>query len=119
MQAVNKTFGIQLESATETLKAIAHQTRLQILEALTLGPQCVTDIEHLLPVSQVNVSQHLTVLRNAELVGFVQHGALRCYYLRKPDLVRDLLALLATKHDAVTKGKEEIIAEREHCLQAT
>jgi ArsR family transcriptional regulator len=49
----------------ELLKAFAHPTRLQILSELRRGTRCVTDMEEILSVTQVNISQHLTVLRNA------------------------------------------------------
>src|SRR5512145_2764142 len=56
------------------LKAFAHPTRLRILGELSKGTRCVTDMEDILPVTQVNISQHLTVLRNAKLVDFAQDG---------------------------------------------
>ena len=45
----------------ELLKAFAHPTRLQILGELQKGTRCVTDMEDILPVTQVNISQHLTL----------------------------------------------------------
>jgi ArsR family transcriptional regulator, arsenate/arsenite/antimonite-responsive transcriptional repressor len=82
-------------SIAETLKALAHPTRLMILQELLEGTKCVTDMEELLPAKQANISQHLAVLRNAKLVDFAQDGALRCYYLARPKLVRDMLRLMA------------------------
>ena len=78
----------------ELIKAFAHPTRLQILAELGKGTRCVTDMEDILPVTQVNISQHLTVLRNAKLVDFAQDGALRCYYLSRPKLVEGVLTLI-------------------------
>ncbi len=48
------------------LKALAHPTRLKIVIKLQQGTKCVTDIHEILPASQANISQHLTILRNAE-----------------------------------------------------
>ena len=59
---------------SDLLKAFAHPTRLQILGELRKGTRYVTDMEKILPVTQVNISQHLTVLRNAKLVDFAQDG---------------------------------------------
>ncbi len=61
------------------LKALSHHTRLQIVIGLIKGTKCVTDIQDILPASQANISQHLSVLRNAGLVDFVQDGSQRCY----------------------------------------
>lgn len=100
------------ESA-DLVKAFAHPTRLQILDELRKGTRCVTDMEEILPVTQVNISQHLTVLRNARLVDFAQDGALRCYYLSRPNLVEGILALLAADHPVIRKTKEQIDREKD------
>ncbi|MBN1957551.1 MAG: winged helix-turn-helix transcriptional regulator [Desulfuromonadales bacterium] len=76
------------------LKALGHATRLQIVMELLKGTKCVTDIHDLLPVSQANISQHLTILRHAGLVDFTQKGAQRCYFLSRPELVEGILAPL-------------------------
>jgi len=97
----------------DLLKAFAHPTRLQILNELRNGTRCVTDMEEILPVTQVNISQHLTVLRNAGLVDFAQDGALRCYYLSRPKLVEGVLDLLAADLPVIRKTKEQINREKE------
>ena len=56
------------------LKALAHSTRLQIVTELLAGTKCVTDIHDILPASQANISQHLSILRHAEIVDFNQCG---------------------------------------------
>lgn len=96
----------------ELLRAFSHQTRLQILAELSKGTRCVTDMEEILPVTQVNISQHLTVLRNAKLVDFAQDGAVRCYYLSRPKLVEGVLALLSADHPVIRKTKEQIDREQ-------
>lgn len=97
----------------ELLKAFSHPTRLQILAELSKGTRCVTDMEEILPVTQVNISQHLTVLRNARLVDYAQDGALRCYYLGRPGLIEGILDLLAADHPVVRKTKEQIDREKD------
>jgi len=96
----------------ELLKAFAHPTRLQILAELHKGTRCVTDMEDVLPVTQVNISQHLTVLRNAKLVDFAQDGGTRCYYLSRPKLVEGVLALITADHPVIRKTKEQIDREK-------
>ncbi len=96
----------------ELLKAFSHPTRLQILDELRYGTRCVTDMEDILPVTQVNISQHLTVLRNARLVDFAQDGAVRCYYLSRPKLVEGVLTLLSADHPVIRKTKEQIDREK-------
>lgn len=96
----------------ELLKSFAHPTRIHILDELRKGTRCVTDMEEILPVTQVNISQHLTVLRNARLVDFAQEGALRCYYISRPKLVEGVLALLSADHPVIRKTKEQIDREK-------
>src|SRR4030042_6399243 len=96
----------------DLLKAFAPPPRLQILAELDNGTRCVTDMEEILPVTQVNISQHLTVLRNAKLVEFAQDGALRCYYLSRPKLVEGVMALITADHPVIRKTKEQIDREK-------
>jgi len=52
----------------QLLKALADETRLQILEFLKDGEKCVCEIVPHIGTSQSNVSQHLRILRNANIV---------------------------------------------------
>lgn len=98
---------------TELLKALAHPTRLQIVAELLKGTKCVTDIQDILPASQSNISQHLTVLRNARLVDFAQDGSQRCYYVSRPKLVSTVLGLLAEGEPAMRKSKGDLDREKQ------
>ncbi|MFZ5830051.1 MAG: ArsR/SmtB family transcription factor [Planctomycetota bacterium] len=102
----------------ETLKALAHPIRLMIVQELVGGTKCVSDMEELLPAKQANISQHLAVLRNARLVDFAQDGALRCYYLARPKLVRDVLRLMARDEPAVKRTAHEIKMEMDRAERA-
>lgn len=100
-------------AAAELFKALSHVTRLMILETLLAGSKCVTDIEDLLLVRQANVSQHLAILRHVKLVDFARSGSLRCYYLARPRLVRDLPAILQRGDSVRKRTEEEIQADKE------
>jgi len=106
------------QAAAELLKAFSHATRLAILVELVAGPRCVTDMEELLPARQANISQHLAVLRHAKLVDYAQDGALRCYYLCRPKLVEDMLALVGRNDPVVKRTPEEIQADKERLAKA-
>ena len=105
-------------AAAELLKAFSHPTRLAILEELLVGPKCVTDMEELLPARQANISQHLAVLRHAKLVDYAQDGALRCYYLCRPQLVEDMLVLVGRNDPVVKRSPEEIQADKKRLAKA-
>jgi ArsR family transcriptional regulator, arsenate/arsenite/antimonite-responsive transcriptional repressor len=105
-------------AAAELLKAFSHPTRLAILQELLAGPKCVTDMEELLPARQANISQHLAVLRHAKLVDYAQDGALRCYYLCRPQLVEDLLTLIGRDDPVVKRSPEEIQEDKTRLAKA-
>ena len=109
---------IETQAAAEFLKAFSHPTRLAILKELQAGPKCVTDMEELLPARQANISQHLGVLRHAKLVDYAQDGALRCYYLCRPNLVEDMLKLVGRDEPIIKRSPEEIQADKERLAKA-
>ena len=74
-----------------TFKALAHPTRLMIIDSLLKGEKCVGDIQDLLQSSQPNVSQHLSILKASGIVDFCQEGNLRCYHLKNPEKIRTLI----------------------------
>ena len=63
----------------EILKALAHPVRLQILDILRDGEQCVCHLEAVLKLRQAYISQQLMTLRKAGLVADRKDG-LRVYY---------------------------------------
>ncbi len=81
----------------ETLRVIAHPVRLRILEELAGGVKCVSDFEDFLGISQPNVSQHLSLLRNHGIIDYYMDGRLRCYFLVDP-MVPDVLIMLKKEY---------------------
>jgi len=73
---------------TETLKALAVDTRLRILLLLKENPLCVNAIARRLGVTQSAVSQHLRVLRAARLVQDHREGAFVHYSLNEEGVAR-------------------------------
>lgn len=112
------TENLEPRVAAELLKAFSHPTRLAILQELLAGPKCVTDMEELLPARQANISQHLAVLRHARLVDYAQDGALRCYYLCRPKLASDMLALVGRNDPVIKRTATEIQADKERLAKA-
>ncbi len=96
---------MDLISRVEILKLVAHPVRVAILEELTKGVKCVSDLEDFLELSQPNISQHLSALRHAGLIDFFIDGRLRCYFLKSP-LIIDLLELLRKDYPEELPGPE-------------
>ena len=83
----------------ELLKVIAHPTRIRLLEELTHGVKCVSDLEDYLEVSQPNVSQHLSLLRRYGIIDYYVDGRLKCYFLVDP-MIPDLLKVLKKSYSS-------------------
>ncbi len=58
----------------ELFKALAHPTRIKILELLRDGEKCVCEIVPLLCVGQPTASQHLAILKNSNLAKSEKKG---------------------------------------------
>ena len=78
-------------SVDAVLDALGDRTRRTILEKLTAGPVAVGVLADQLPVSRPAVSQHLRVLKDAELVVESVAGTRRLYRINQSGLqvVRD------------------------------
>jgi DNA-binding transcriptional ArsR family regulator len=80
-------------SAAAVLDALGDKTRRSILERLADGPVAVGVLAEQLPISRPAVSQHLRVLKDAELVVESVAGTRRLYRVNRAGLmaVRDYL----------------------------
>jgi DNA-binding transcriptional ArsR family regulator len=67
-------------------QALAHPTRVAIMEFLTYGEMSVGQLCEKVGVEQANASQHLAVLRNKHLVETRKDGNQIFYRLRDPAL---------------------------------
>lgn len=77
------------------LRALGHPVRLGIMRALVAAPEtCACDFAEVFGVAQPTISQHLKVLREAELVSTRRRGTQICYSVR-PEGVTRMLDLLA------------------------
>ena len=74
-------------NALESLKALAHETRFEIVRMLHTRALCVCELEVALGVSQSKVSYHLGVLREAGFVSLHQDGRWSVYSLEPKSLM--------------------------------
>ena len=81
------------QNKAEIFKALAHPTRLNILESLRGGERCVCEIIEEVNIEQSNVSQHLAVLKKLEILSSRKDG-LRVIYKVKHNEVFQVLNLL-------------------------
>ena len=67
------------EARAEIVKALAHPTRLMMVEELGRGERCVCELRARADADMSTVSKHLTILRNAGIVAYEKRG-LRMFY---------------------------------------
>lgn len=70
------------------LKAMAHPSRLLMLETLADGERCVCDLQRLVGSDMSTVSKHLALMRGAGLVEDRRQGLQVFYRLRVPCVMR-------------------------------
>lgn len=90
---INKTFQLQ----SDIFKALAHSRRLEIIYLLNQKELVVSDIYQMLDLPQANISQHLQILKEQNIVDAQKVGKQIFYklsskkYIEIADMVRELL----------------------------
>ena len=79
----------------KALAALVDPTRREVFEVLRSGPRAVGDLAKQLPVSTPAVSQHLRVLKQANLVSCTAIGNKRIYKI-EPEGLKGLQDYLST-----------------------
>ena len=74
----------KLERRANILKALAHPSRLMMVDELAKGERCVCELQELVGVDMSTVSKHLTVLKKAGLVESEKRGLQVFYTLLSP-----------------------------------
>ncbi|HVP13163.1 MAG TPA: metalloregulator ArsR/SmtB family transcription factor [Phycisphaerae bacterium] len=72
----------QYEARARVAKALAHPSRLRLLDAIKQKPMCVCELTDLMGADQSTVSKHLAILKNAGLVECHKEGLVTRYRVR-------------------------------------
>jgi len=85
-----------MEKLLAVYKCLCDETRLRILNLLQVSPLCVCHLQHILDVSQVNVSRHLAYLKKHGILETTRFQNWTIYTLPEspsPELDRNLACL--------------------------
>lgn len=74
----------RFSARAEIVKAMAHPTRLFIIEELSKAEQCVADLTKMIGSDTSTVSKHLSILRTVGILKSEKRGAQVYYALRVP-----------------------------------
>jgi ArsR family transcriptional regulator len=66
------------------MKALAHPTRMFIIDELSHGERCVCELTAMIGAEMPTVSRHLSLLKNAGLIQDERRGSKIFYRLRVP-----------------------------------
>lgn len=75
---------VRYKAHARIIKALAHPTRLFIVDELSRGERCVFELTQIVGVEMPTVSRHLSLLRNVGLLEDEKRGAQVFYRLRRP-----------------------------------
>jgi len=96
------------KSRAEIFKALAHPTRLFIVEELAKGKKCVCEITEMLDCDISTVSKHLSILKNAGIVKDDKKG-LQVFYSLKLCCVLDFFSCVDSLICGLSKERAESI----------
>ncbi len=98
-----------LEREAEVLRALAHPTRLALLETLSQDEECVCHLSYVLGKPQPYVSKQLAELREAGLVIDRREGMRTFYRLADPRLAGLLTAARELAGRTLAAGRRNLI----------
>tara|TARA_Y100000588_G_scaffold108582_1_gene119020 strand:+ start:68 stop:433 length:366 start_codon:yes stop_codon:yes gene_type:complete len=104
-----------MQSDLAVFKACADATRLRLLFLLAQRELCVCELVEVLDVPQGQVSRHLAILKQAQLVEDRREGTWIYYSLGGPDsgLKRRLADYLVEEENEVAQGDMQRLCELE------
>ncbi len=96
------------ELQADFCKALSHPTRHAIIQELKDRERNVTQLAQLIGVSQSNLSQHLSVLRDAGIVIAKRTGVNVTYAIADPAILKACSIIHKALQDRIAKEKETL-----------
>lgn len=78
----------RFEARAQILKALAHPSRLFMVDVLAHGERCVCELTEMVGADISTVSKHLSVLKSAGIVSDQKRGMQVFYTLKMPCVLR-------------------------------
>jgi len=76
------------EARARVVKALAHPTRLFLVDELARRERCVAELTRMVGVDMSTVSKHLSILKAVGIVQDLKRGARVIYRLRVPCILK-------------------------------
>ena len=91
----------------EIIKALAHPSRLAMVEALADGEMCVCKLQELVGSDMSTVSKHLSLLKHAGIVTDRKQGLWVYYSLRTPCVLKFPGCIEAMVEESAETGRAQ------------
>ena len=78
------------EARANIIKAMAHPTRLFIVDELSRNKKCVCELTEMIGSDMSTVSKHLSILKNAGIIADEKRGTQAIYRLKVPCVLKFL-----------------------------
>ncbi len=105
--AVNAKLLQEYKAKAQVLKALAHPSRLLMVDDLSRGERCVYELAELVGAQMATVSRHLSLLKNAGIVEDEKRGMQVFYSLKVPCVLNFFKCVAAVRKDA---AKQELVS---------
>ena len=79
---------IRSQGRARILKALAHPSRMFIVDKLSEQPHCVCELTEMIGADTSTVSKHLSILKNAGIIADRKQGTSVYYSLEAPCILR-------------------------------
>ena len=100
------------ERRARIIKAMAHPTRLFIVDKLSHGEHCVCELTKMIGADTSTVSKHLTILKNAGIVDDDKRGLMVFYKLKVPCVLNFFGCVEGVLKEDLKKAKELVESRR-------
>ncbi len=105
---MNKKTQAKYKARAKIIKAMAHPTRLFIVDELSRGEMCVCELTRMIGADISTVSKHLSILRNAGIISDEKRGTQVYYSLRVP-CVLNFFSCVESVLQSNTKEQLELV----------
>ena len=96
------------DALAEILKAIAHPTRLLIVEELSKQPRCVSELTEMIKADTSTVSKHLALMKSNGIVVSSKNGN-QVYYSLRVTCVLNFISCLESVIEVNAKEQMELL----------
>ena len=101
----------KFKNQARIIKALAHPTRLFIVDELSRGERCVCELKDMIGVEMPTVSRHLGVLKGAGILEDEKRGLQVFYRLRVPCVLNFFKCVEAVQRDDCKTSKRTAVPE--------